>query len=46
LRYTEQEVLNDLLIKCGFKIVQQYGYWDKSPFTKDSEELITICGIE
>jgi len=43
LRYTEKETINDLLAKCGFKIINQYGFWDKSPFTKDSLELITIC---
>lgn len=43
LRYTEKETLNGLLNNCGFKIIHQYGFWDKIPFTKDSLALITIC---
>jgi len=43
LRYTDQETLNQLLAQNGFKVIHQYGNWDKSPFTKDSFELIIIA---
>ncbi len=43
LRYTSQEELNERLKRCGFKVIHQYGDWNKDKFSMDSKEIITIC---
>lgn len=43
LRYTSQEELNERLKRCGFKVIHQYGNWNKDEFRTDSTEIITIC---
>jgi hypothetical protein len=43
LRYTAADELNDLLAEQGFNVLQQYGYWDKTPLTPASPEIITVC---
>jgi len=45
IRYTFPQELIALLEGSGFRILQQYGYWDKSPLTKDSESIITVCAV-
>jgi len=46
LRYTFPQELIALLETSGFKILNQYGNWDKSPLTKDSETIITVCTLD
>lgn len=45
LRYTFPQELNALLEGNGFKVLHQYGDWDKSPLTKDSPTIISVCTI-
>ncbi|MBK8899764.1 MAG: methyltransferase domain-containing protein [Anaerolineaceae bacterium] len=45
IRYTFPQELIALLEDRGFRILHQYGDWDKSPLTKDSESIITVCEI-
>ena len=45
IRYTFPQELNALLERSGFQIVNQYGNWDKSPLTKDSPSIISICKL-
>ncbi len=43
LKYTEVKKLNQILEKCNFEIIHQYGDWDKSFFQETSPEIISIC---
>jgi ubiquinone/menaquinone biosynthesis C-methylase UbiE len=43
IRYTFPQELNALLENSGYRILQQYGDWDKSPLMKESPSIITIC---
>jgi SAM-dependent methyltransferase len=43
LRFLGQELLNDFLDEVGFVIEDQYGFWDRSPVTESSPEIITIA---
>jgi hypothetical protein len=43
LRFLPPEKLTMMLEEAGLAIEQQYGDWDRSPFTGTSEELITIA---
>jgi SAM-dependent methyltransferase len=45
IRYTFPQELNALLENNGFCVAEQYGNWDKSPLTKESESIISICSI-
>lgn len=45
IRYTFPQELNALLERSGFRVMNQYGDWDKNPLTRDSESIITICGL-
>lgn len=45
IRYTFPQELNALLEGNGFKVLHQYGDWDKSPLTKDSPTIISVCTI-
>ena len=46
IRYTFPQELNALLEHHGFRILEQYGDWDKSPLSKESPSIITICKIQ
>ncbi len=43
LRYTEQAALAALLQASGFKVLHQYGDWDRTPVAAASPEIITVC---
>lgn len=43
IRYTFPQELTALLENTGFQIIEQYGNWDKSPLTKNSPSIITVC---
>ena len=45
IRYTFPQELNALLEHSGFQIINQYGNWDKSPLTKDSPSIISVCKL-
>lgn len=45
IRYTFPQELNALLDRGGFQILHQYGNWDKSPLTKDSPTIISLCKL-
>ena len=45
IRYTFPQELNALLVYNGFRILTQYGDWDKSPLTKDSHSIISVCSF-
>ncbi|MFZ5910698.1 MAG: class I SAM-dependent methyltransferase [Chloroflexota bacterium] len=43
IRYTFPQELNALLEQSGFRILEQYGDWDKNPLTQASPSIITVC---
>jgi ubiquinone/menaquinone biosynthesis C-methylase UbiE len=43
LRYTFPQELNALLEQSRFRILHQYGNWDKSPLSKESPSIISVC---
>ena len=43
LKYTSKEKLNSIIRKNEFALFTQYGYWDKSPFSEMSPEIISLC---
>jgi ubiquinone/menaquinone biosynthesis C-methylase UbiE len=43
MKYYYEEQLRELLISNGFKIVEEFGYFDERPI-QDGPELIFICG--
>lgn len=43
LRFLDAEALAGFLTDAGLVIVEQYGYWDRSPLTDTSPEIITIA---
>jgi SAM-dependent methyltransferase len=43
LRFLDVETLSRFLTDAGLEIEEQYGYWDRSPFTDSSLEIITIA---
>lgn len=43
IRYTFPQELIALLENNGFRILHQYGNWDKSPLTKGSPSIISLC---
>jgi SAM-dependent methyltransferase len=45
IRYTFPQELNALLEANGFKVIEQYGDWDKSTLTEESPSIISICGL-
>ncbi|MBK6792691.1 MAG: class I SAM-dependent methyltransferase [Anaerolineales bacterium] len=45
IRYTFPQELNALLERNEFQILHQYGNWDKSPLTKDSPIIISVCKL-
>lgn len=42
LRFLDIEPLNLFLNEAGLEIEAQYGFWDLSPVTDESMEIITI----
>jgi len=45
IRYTFPQELIALLEHNGFRILEQYGDWDKSPLMKNSPSIISICAL-
>ncbi|MBE1458352.1 SAM-dependent methyltransferase [Nocardiopsis terrae] len=43
LRFLDAETLNVLLAGAGLAVSAQYGYWDRSPLTGTSPEIITFA---
>ena len=43
LRFTEAEALDALLARAGLTVAERYGRWDRSPFTSQLPEIITIA---
>jgi hypothetical protein len=43
LRFVNRPVLDRLLAEAGFRIVERYGNWDRSPCTATSPEIITVA---
>jgi SAM-dependent methyltransferase len=43
LRFLPAEQLDHELVAAGFTVDERYGDWDRSPFTHDSREIITVA---
>ncbi|GAB3713240.1 class I SAM-dependent methyltransferase [Nocardiopsis nanhaiensis] len=43
LRFLNAERLNAFLAEAGLEVSAQYGYWDRSPLTETSAEIITFA---
>lgn len=43
LRFVEVETLDAMLSEAGFIVAERYGLWDRSPFTEQLPEIITIA---
>ncbi len=43
LRFTEADHLDALLRETGFEVAERYGFWDRSPLTDTSREIISIA---
>lgn len=43
LRFVHAEHLDALLRRAGLTVHERYGYWDRSPFTVSSPEIITVA---
>jgi hypothetical protein len=43
LRFTEVQELDALLARAGLTVAERYGRWDRSPFTAQEPEIITIA---
>lgn len=43
LRFLDTESLSRFLGEAGLEIETQYGYWDRSPLTEQSPEIITVA---
>ncbi|MFC4562405.1 class I SAM-dependent methyltransferase [Nocardiopsis mangrovi] len=43
LRFLDAAALNGFLGAAGLRVSAQYGYWDRSPLTGTSEEIITCA---
>ncbi len=46
LRFLDAPSLNALLADAGLAVEEQYGYWDRSPLTEASPEIITIASVQ
>jgi SAM-dependent methyltransferase len=42
LRFLSAERLTELAAEAGLDVVEQYGTWDRQPFTADSAEIISV----
>ena len=45
IRYTFPQELKALLEYHGFRLLEQYGDWDKSPLRRESPSIITVCTV-
>lgn len=45
-RFTHPQELDALLHYNGFRIIQQYGNWDRSALTASSPSIISICALK
>ncbi|TQM83906.1 methyltransferase family protein [Saccharothrix saharensis] len=43
LRFMTADRIDGLLRETGFEVAERYGYWDRSPLTGGSREIITIA---
>ncbi|MBE2999528.1 class I SAM-dependent methyltransferase [Nocardiopsis sp. HNM0947] len=43
LRFPEAQAVNALLSGAGFEVQAQYGFWDRTPLTETSPEIITLA---
>lgn len=43
LRFLDAERLNAFLAEAGLSVSAQYGYWDRTPLTDTSQEIITFA---
>ena len=43
LRFLDHQSLNRFLVDAGLEIREQYGFWDRTPVTPSSPEIITIA---
>ena len=43
LRFTDADHLDSLLRETGFEVAERYGFWDRTPLTATSREIITIA---
>lgn len=46
IRYTFPQELKALLEHHGFRILEQFGDWDKSPFGRESPSIISVCRVD
>ena len=44
-RFTYPQELEALLYYNGFRILEQFGDWEKTPLTERSEHIISLCGL-
>jgi SAM-dependent methyltransferase len=42
LRFLSAERLSELVAESGLELAEQYGAWDREPFTPDSAEIISV----
>lgn len=45
LRYIDVEDLNQRLVDHGFKLIHQYGDWQKGPVGPEQPEVISVCRL-
>lgn len=45
-KFTSPEDLNDVLNQNGFRVLRQYGNWNKEPLTASSSSIITVCALK
>lgn len=43
LRFPDADTVNGFLAEAGLRVSAQYGYWDRSPLTEESAEIITFA---
>lgn len=43
IRYMSYQEVVDLMESCGLEVVDTYGDWKQSPFTKNSEQMIFVA---
>jgi hypothetical protein len=44
LRFLNSEHLSSFLDEAGLVVIEQHGFWDRSPLTETSPEIITVGG--
>jgi 2-polyprenyl-3-methyl-5-hydroxy-6-metoxy-1,4-benzoquinol methylase len=45
LRYIDVEDLSRMLVEHGFRIIHQYGDWQRGPLGPDQPEVISVCRL-